>query len=257
MNQARIFFLIIFSTCLLIACSGNTTAGSGKDTTSNISATPGSGDDLYYELATKSTGKNFSMSSVTKISVSSKGEVRKEMNMTNSFSGKVHSSEIVVIANSDTPDESIIINDAEKTYTKNHIDRNGNSTGEKIQSTITKVGDEKILGFNCVHVRIISTETLGTLSSHTDTLDIWKSNEVPMLSKFKQMMDKFEPKTEALIFSTKVADQLKQMGCEGFVVKIEVKGKDASTTTVLTKVEQRTIPAGMFQIPSGYKEDKS
>ena len=257
MKQAQIFFLGFFSTCLLIAYSGNTTGGSGKNTSSGSSAGFGSGDDLYYELTTKSTGRNFSMNGSTKIFVSSKGEVRKEMKMATSSSGKVHSSEIVVIASSNTPDESIVINDAGKTYSKNHIDRNDNNTGEKIQSTVTKIGAEKILGYSCVHARIISTVTLGTFTSHTDTLDIWKSNEVPMLPIFKQMMDKFEPKTETLIYSGKVADQLRQMGCEGFMVKIEVKGKDATTTVMLTKVQQGPIPASMFQIPAGYKEDKS
>jgi hypothetical protein len=54
-----------------------------------------------------------------------------------------------------------------------------------------------------------------------------------------------------------VADKLKQMGCEGFMVKLQMKTKNTLMATELTKVENITIPAGMFEIPGGYKEDKS
>ena len=47
------------------------------------------------------------------------------------------------------------------------------------------------------------------------------------------------------------------MGCEGFMVKMEIKNKNASTVMQLTKVGHKDLPASMFEIPPGYTEDKS
>ena len=49
------------------------------------------------------------------------------------------------------------------------------------------------------------------------------------------------------------AEQLKQMGCDGFLAKITSSHKDVSFNMQLTKVEHRDIPASMFEIPAGYK----
>jgi hypothetical protein len=250
-------FLFLGGTILFYSFTGNGKPRGDKDSFSKAPESFSSGDDMYYELTTNSTGKNFSMQGVTKILISSKGDMRNEINMTNSFSGNKHSSTIVVIGHSDKPDESISIDDEEKTYTINHIDRDNQNTGEKIQSAVSKIGEEKIVGFNCVHARIISKRSIGNISSNVDTIDIWKSDEVPVPASVKKLMDQFESKTGIFMSDPEVAKKLKQMGCQGFIVKIEMKGKSASTITELTKVEHRSIPASKFQIPAGYTEDKN
>ncbi len=258
MRHLKIFvFLVFWGIILFYSFTGDGKLRGGKDSISMVSFYISSSDDMYYELTTTSTGKNFSMQGVTKIFMSSKGDMRKEINMTNSFSGNKHTSAIVVIGHSDKPDESISIDDEEKTYTINHIDRVDLNTGEKVQSTVSKIGEEKILGFNCVHARIISNISLGNISSHVDTFDIWKSDDVPVPASIKKLMNQFESKTGIFMNNPEVAKKLKQMGCEGFMVRIKMKGKSASTVTELTKVEHRSIPASMFQIPAGYNEDKN
>jgi len=258
MQHLKTFVFLVFGgTILFYSFKGDGKPRGDKESFSKTSASISSGDDMYYELTTTSTGKNFSMQGVTKIFMSSKGDMRKEINMTNSFSGNKHTSTIVVIGHSDKPDESISIDDDEKTYTINHIDRGDQNTGEKIQSTVSKIGEEKILGFKCVHARIISNISIAKISSHVDTFDIWRSDDVPVPASVKKLMNQFESKTGIFMSDPEVAKKLKQMGCEGFMVKIEVKGKSASTVTELTKVEHRSIPAGMFQIPVGYTEDKN
>jgi predicted small secreted protein len=256
MKQVLIFALITLSVFLLTSCSGNTTTNAGKDNP-GVSVSGGSGDDMYYELTITSAGKDFSMNGVTKMFVSSKGDMRTEMNLTNSVSGNKNSAPIVLIGHSDKPDESVSIDDSAKTYTVNHINRTDLNTGEKTQSTVTKIGDEKILGFNCVHARIISAKNIGNFYSNIDTFDIWKSNDVPMQSTVKKLMSQFESRTGNFMYEPAVAGKLKQMGCEGFMVKLQMKTKNTAMTTELTRVENRTIPAGMFETPAGYKEDKS
>ena len=117
----------------------------------------------------------------------------------------------------------------QKSYTINHINRDDLNTGQKIQSAVTKIGEEKILDFNCVHARIISTKTIGSSAYSivtVDTLDLWRSKEVPVPASVRDLMDKFESKNKNLIYAPQVDDQLKQMGCEGFMVKQMIHSKN-------------------------------
>jgi Domain of unknown function (DUF4412) len=249
---------VILSAVILIACNSNhPTNAPATDGTNNTSASHGSGDDMYYELTTTSTGKEMSINGVTKMFVSSKGDMRSEMNMVSSFKGNKSSVPIIAIAHSNKPDESIIIDDSAKTYTMNHINSDDLDTKEKMESTVTKVGEEKILGFNCVHAKIISKKSIGNFYSTVDTVDIWRSNDVPMQATVKDLMNQFESRTGNFMYSKEVSDQLKQMGCVGFMVKMEIRSKNVSMVMQLTKVEHRDLPASMFEIPAGYTEDKS
>lgn len=258
MKHLKFLSLIILPTIFLFACSGNTTSNAGKDSSNISTAAPSSsGDDMYYELTTTSTGKDMSVNGVTKMFVSSKGGMRSEMNMVNSFKGNKSSVPIIVIAHSNKPDESIIIDDSAKTYSINHINRDDLATKEKMESTVAKVGEDKILGFNCVHAKIISKKSIGNFYSIVDTVDVWRSNDVPMQSTVKDLMNQFESRTGNYMYSKEVSDQLKQMGCVGFMVKMQMGSKDVSMVMQLTTVEHRDLPASMFEIPAGYKEDKS
>ncbi|MEO7120922.1 MAG: DUF4412 domain-containing protein, partial [Ginsengibacter sp.] len=137
-----------------------------------------------------------------------------------------------------------------------HYDSSDLNTEEKITSTATKVGDEKVMGFNCVHARIISKKTMGNFYSSTDTIDLWKSDEVPQQPAVKVLMNRLESGRGNSMYSSETAEQLKQMGCDGFMVKMVMNSKNVSMVLQLTKVERLNIPASMFEIPAGYKEVK-
>jgi hypothetical protein len=49
---------------------------------------------------------------------------------------------------------------------------------------------------------------------------------------------------------------LHQAGCDGYFVKIYMKGKDVTMDMVLIKAQQKNFPASMFVIPAGYTESK-
>lgn len=257
MQILKTFFSITFSAAMLIACNGNNSTNASMAGATNISSTStGSGDDYYYELTTNSSGKNMSISQVTKMYVSSKGDMRSEMEIHNSANGSQPSAPIIMIAHADKPGESFDIDDSAKTYTINHIDSSNLNTGEKINSIATKIGDEKIMGFNCVHARVISKKTMGSFYSTIDTIDLWKSNDVPQQSAVKKLMAKTESGTGNSMYSTETAGQLQQMGCDGMTVKMIMNSKDVSMTLQLTKAERRDIPGNMFDIPTGYNEVK-
>src|ERR1700704_6439546 len=87
-NRTKYFFLIIFPASLLFSCSGSIASNAGKDSSSIVAAaSSASGDDMYYELTSVSTGKNINMKMVTEMYVSSKGDMRVEMHTNISFQG--------------------------------------------------------------------------------------------------------------------------------------------------------------------------
>ena len=246
--------LYVVSTGLITACTG--ASGNNQSGKENNSALTGSGGDLYYEYKLTTSGKELQMTGSTKMYLSSSGKARVEMLMAKNIAGDKPVT-FVLLGSYDKPNQSIILDDETKTYSINHINRDSLGIAEKIQSSVTKVGEDKILGFNCVHAKIISQKDIGGLLKITDTIDIWKSNEVPMTDQFKKLMYQFESKTGNYMYSGETNEQLKKMGCDGFMVKIVIGSKRTHMTQELVKMEHKEFPALMFEIPSGYKEDKN
>jgi hypothetical protein len=120
--------------------------------------------------------------------------------------------------------------------------------------TATKIGEEDLAGFHCVHARIISVRNFGSLLKMSDTVDLWKSRDVPVEPAFKAKMDQFENKTGNYMYSPQVAAKLREMGCDGFMVKLDMRTKSSRMTELLVKTEQRALPGSLFEIPAGYKK---
>lgn len=76
--------------------------------------------------------------------VSSKGDMRTEMTINNSAIKGKNDAPMVLIGHSSKPHESILIDDSAKIYTVNHFNSSDLNSDEKVQSTVTKVGEENI-----------------------------------------------------------------------------------------------------------------
>ena len=260
MQHLKLFSSILVSACLLVACSGNSTTKSnnGDPSGSPTLSVSGSGSDMFYEYKLTTQGKNMSIQTDTKMYISAKGDMRTEMHMSNSLNPHSGSSPIIAIGHEDKPDESISIDDSAKTFSIIHFKSGDINTGEKIKTiSVTKVGEEKILGYNSVHARVIVNKSIFSDYSSVDTFDIWRSNDVPVLASIKELFDKYEAKTWNTMYPADVAAQLKQMGCDGFMTKMEIHSKGSSTVEELVKVEHQDLPASMFEISADYKEDKN
>jgi hypothetical protein len=244
---------------LLSSCSNNNAAGAAKDGSASdaAGATGGSGDDMVYEYTISTVGSSMTISGTTKLYLSAAGGARMEMDMTNSANKQKDTGPLVVIGTKDKPNQSISIDDDAKTYTVNDLDSltAGGDFGNA-RSSVSKIGEDKILGFNCVHARIVTTRAMGSLFNTTDTFDIWKSPDVPVQSYFLKYMEKFDSRTGSFMYAPGAADQLKQMGCTGFMVKLEMHSKNVLMTDALTKVQKGDFPKSMFEVPAGYKEKK-
>jgi hypothetical protein len=252
--------LLLLTAISWAACSNNNAATGANGTASADASVAGAGADMYYEYTTTTVAHSMNMSGYVKLYISAGGGVRSEMDISNPAAKKDNSGPIVSIASKDKPNQSIFVDDAKKTYSINIIDTSGSSgSGDdpfKLVSTVTKVGEEKIMGFNSVHTRTISTKHLGPLGNMTDTIDLWNSPDVPLAPFFRHYMDKNMSKSWTTLMTPAAADQVKQMGGTGFMLKMQSGSKDAGILMELTKIQKGDFPKSMFEIPAGYKEDK-
>lgn len=254
----QFFFLILLPVCLLFSCSGSNAANAVSDSSSFVSSSSsGSGDDMYYELTTTSTGKNRNSEMITEMYVSAKGDMRVQMHVKSAPNGTRAPMLMVLIGHADKPGESIMIDDSAKIYSIHQIDTVDVNTGFKTETSVTRVGEDRVLSFNSVHAKIISHKKIGSFYNITDTMDVWRSKDVPMQANVKALFSQYEARTGSYMYSKETAASLKQMGCEGFLVKMTLNGKDYSMVMQLTKAEHRNLPADMFQIPAGYRENKN
>jgi Domain of unknown function (DUF4412) len=264
MHKLLLALQILFIAPILfiaVACSNNNAAPNGSGGASPGSASAdalsGSGDDMYYEYKITSAGRGISMNGYQKLYVSSGGGLRSEMDMSNPAA--IKSAPIVSIGNKEKPNQSTMIDDSAKTYTVNIIDTSSASSNDllKLSSTVTKLEEEKVLGFNCKHVRVISTRSMGPMGKFSDTVELWNSPDVPMAPFFRNYMDKSLSKAWTSMISPDAANQLTQMGFSGFMVRIRSgSGVPYGMLMELTKVQKGDFPKSMFEIPAGYKEEK-
>ncbi|MEO8852435.1 MAG: DUF4412 domain-containing protein, partial [Ginsengibacter sp.] len=176
MQLTKTIAIIIISAGLLSSCNNNGSSN-GSASAANVSGASGSGNDYYYESTVTTTGKDLTMNELIKMYVSAKGDMRTEADIKSSMNGNKETAPMILIGKADKPTESISIDDSAKTYTVNQIDTGKIGNDEmKITSTATKIGNEKIMGFDCVHAQVISNKSMGSFYKSIDTVDIWKSN---------------------------------------------------------------------------------
>ena len=124
-----------------------------------------------------------------------------------------------------------MIDDSAKTYTVNNIDTSSSRFRRSHENIVDRNQSRrrKVQGFNCEHVRVISTRSMGVMGKFTDTVELWNSPDVPMAPFFRNYMDKNLSRAWTTLMSPEAADQLMQMGFTGFMVKIQIRIRRALT----------------------------
>lgn len=176
-----------------------------------------------------------------------------------------------------------IVNDAKKTYTVFPLDSLLQLAGAMGQLVKMKISDpsakveslpgETLLGYPCNHQKIVTDygmemKVLFIKSSaiiHQER-EVWSTTKI---NGFKELHNAFVQKNFKTGFSEMdemIAKEMKMQGEQGFPLKMVMhqtsetkKGKagDESTTTmVVTRVETKNIPAGIFEIPASYTKQE-
>lgn len=223
---------------ILVGGSGVSAADSAAAIKSFSTANGGAG--FYYETTNTAVTERGTAKSVNKTWFTTSGEGRVEMNLA-AMMGVSGGSPMIGISHAIKPNYSIILDDEDKTYSLSIIDTSLINSDKKY--IVTKVGNETVGGYPCVHARLTSSGRIKM------DMDIWTCKSVPGYSLLEKMMTSSKSMVTPDMFHA-----LKQAGADGYFVKIEIKNKNISSEMLLTKVEQKNFPASLFAIPAGYKE---
>ena len=158
----------------------------------------------------------------------------------------------------DKPNESILLNDADKTYSIINSDELEENLGmgdfSKYQKeTIEIVGEEKMSGYASTHVRVTTQIDMpgmsGVLGDEASTVsNYWMSKKVPGYSIIEKIMKK-NPK---ILGANKGTEAIYK---HGIPVKQIDSEKDVESMVVeLISAEKTKISKEKFEIPKGYTE---
>lgn len=148
-----------------------------------------------------------------------------------------------VLGHAGMPRYSVRVFPDSKTYVFNIIDTAALNSGGGMVYQVTKVGNERVLGYNCIHSRM-TIYPAGVKSGGT-TEDMWTSVDVPGYAELKKLALNQN-------VTPKMMQALEEAGCGGSFVKMEMQSKIISMDMQLITAERKNFPASMFQIPQGY-----
>ena len=152
------------------------------------------------------------------------------------------------------PDVMYLINDKARTYTemdtKKAREQAAKMTGAKDKEaySIKVLGSEKLLGYSTKHVLL-------SRPGDKSEMEAWTTTDLLGLS-YESMKGLIRRPAQD---EGSMMKALKDAGAEGFFVKMitREKGKTEPLTTMeLTKIEKKSLPASMFEVPAGYTKQE-
>lgn len=178
---------------------------------------------------------------VMKMSVG-KGGVKNEMEIqAGQFPMKMS-----ILFKKNAPDTAYAINDANKTYSEMDLKKSREAAKSDHKFTAKKLGTEKISGWQTVHALV--TDEKG------NETEVWTNKDIVDWKSLLNTMTQGAPSNENMMTA------LKSVGAEGFFVKVIARQKgqtEPSMTMELVKAEKKSMPASLFEIPTGYKKADS
>lgn len=216
---------------------------SAKDSAAIIAnfKTSAGGAGVHYESQTTTTGKTGIRKDTMRIYFASSGEGRVEMTMP--IPG-APANPMIILGRTKSSGSSIILYPATKTFALQQIDTALLKGSGNYQ--FTKIGNETVQGYPCIHAKMVSTYGSGQFKISTTT-DIWTSTSVPGYAMYNRLLH-LQPTQLGMMVA------LDKAGCMGYIVKMQTTSSNYSMVSVLVKAEEGRYSADLFRIPSGYTE---
>jgi hypothetical protein len=139
------------------------------------------------------------------------------------------------------PNRAYQINDAERTYTviDSKASRAKAARAHQETYTVEKLGWERVLGYECVHVRITG--------SSGQQAEFWTTKEIGDYASFSRTLGGQSG------IQADFDDSLHDAGADGFPVKSIHRGAKGEEVMIeLTGVRQQAPPPSTFKVPAGY-----
>lgn len=202
-----------------------------------MTGTGGSGWLIQYKVT-----YNFSIKNKTSVSTDTTSMALTESHNVRTDMG-IPGEKTILLGHANMPRYSIFIHPDSKTYTFNIIDTAAINSPRNMTYQVTKVGNETVQGYSCIHARLV------TMSSGRPTVteDIWTSKDVPGYALMKQLSTA-QNATPAMLRA------LQQAGCDGMFVKMTSQASTYSMEMLLIAATRKTFPDAMFQLPAGYTQ---
>ncbi len=190
-------------------------------------------------------------------SLSSSGQPEMTATATNSIKGTSVLTETVTnvsgvtmkqatLIRSQEPNKVYMLDRENKTYTE--MDLSGMMESARQQQEeyeVKKIGNEKIQGYNCVHIQV-------KMKKSNVTMDMWTTKEVLDWGTYSRM----QQNNPALRDNNFLA-ALRKENADGMVLKTVTEvpnGEGAKAVMEVTKLEKKSLPASLFEIPKDYKK---
>ena len=174
-----------------------------------------------------------STTSITNAPISSCSEI-------GMLGAKVH-----IIVHAANPKYSMWVYQQNKKYSLMIVDTANINSHDHMNYQVTKVGNETINGYSCIHSKLTITNNIGKANPITE--EIWTSSDIPGYANLKKLMTMQQ-------VTPKMIQALDQAGCGGFFVKMTMQSPQISMTMVLIAAGPQNLPASLFEIPSGYTQ---
>jgi Domain of unknown function (DUF4412) len=223
----------------LITGGGGVSASDSATAINSYLTAKGGGGFNYQYLMTATSKKNETLKDTSYRWLTNGGEGRSEMKI---LMPGVSSGKLIVVGRASQPTYSILLDPDNRGYSLNVIDTGLINSGHQTYK-VTKVGNETVDGYACVHVKLTSTSGSGLFKS-SSTEDLWTSTAVPGYTLYHNLSDQ--------TVSYGMMQALEQAGAAGMMVKMTASGKDYSMTYDLADARSGSYPASLFMIPSGY-----
>ena len=222
----------------LVAGGGGVSASDSAAAIDSYTKASG-GSGFYYQYLTTATSKKGTAKDTSYRWLTTGGEGRSEMRivMPGMASGK-----LTVVGRASQPTYSILLDPDNKGYSLCVIDT-GLVNSRQATYKVTKVGDETVDGYACVHVKMTTTSGSGLFKS-SSTEDLWTSTSVPGYSLYHNLSDQ--------TVNYGMIQALEKAGAAGMMVKMTASGKDYSMSYDLTDAKSGSYPSSLFMIPAGY-----
>jgi hypothetical protein len=183
---------------------------------------------MYLEYKMSGT-----MVATNKIYTSASAGMRMEMEMEMPQMGKMQN--IIIMPKG--KNTMYMLNPKTKTYMESPTNINPKAINAAFN--IQVVGNEKVGGYNCVHLKVTNGDKQIT--------DMWTTKDI---AGYETMMAL--AKGNDTFGSEKVYAQLKSKGVDGMLVKTVINIGKKPMVNELVKAENRSNPASLFALPTGY-----
>jgi Domain of unknown function (DUF4412) len=196
------------------------------------------GGGYYYQFLDTYDFKKGNKDSVFKdtmsMAITDGHNIRTDMGM---FGGRTD-----LLGHAGMPRYSLWLDVEQKTYRLHIIDTAAINRPDGSTYQVTKVGNETMGGYNCMHSKLSITMAN---SKTTIVEDVWTSADVPGYAAIQKM-------AVSQHVTPQMMKALEQAGCNGFFVKVSLHSAVYSLDMVLVQATRKTFPASDFEIPSGY-----